>query len=528
MTSSDRRDASRQGPPAPAGGRPGGPWPVSGVILGALLAGTLVAGTVVASTVGLAGLEARRSRGASAPTGGGGLAADATSSQRPARRATSGQEATTGEASPADLQALETFDAAWELVRDTHFDPELNGVDWAAVRRDFRPRAARAADVEELREVIRSMLDRLGQSHFRLWPGDVVDALERARSPGEEDVGTGGDPGLEVGWIDGRVLVTRVGEAASAAGVRPGWELVAVGAHRLQEPLELLDERIAGREMALEVARLARGMLAGPPGAAVEVVLRDGDGELREVSVTRRRPQGRVMKFGNLPPIRARIDDRRLELAGGTEVGLVRFNIWLPLLAPELDRAVERLRGADGMIIDLRGNPGGVGGMVMGFAGHFLDEPVSLGTLRTRDSELRYVANPRRVDGQGRRVEPFGGPLAILVDATTGSTSEVFAGGLQALGRARVFGQRTVGAVLPSLMDRLPNGDVLQHAFADFVTAAGDRLEGRGVVPDEPVPVTREGLLEGRDAPLEAAMSWIEEGPGGDSAPGDGFDEENG
>ena len=67
-----------------------------------------------------------------------------------------------------------------------------------------------------------------------------------------------------------------------------------------------------------------------------------------------------------------------------------------------------------------------------------------------------------------------------------------------------------VGAVLPSLMDDLPNGDVLQHAFADFVvTANGVRLEGRGVIPDEEVTVTREDLLAGRDPTLDAAIEWI-------------------
>ena len=67
-----------------------------------------------------------------------------------------------------------------------------------------------------------------------------------------------------------------------------------------------------------------------------------------------------------------------------------------------------------------------------------------------------------------------------------------------------------MGAVLPSLMDELPNGDVLQHAFADFVVAqTGVRLEGRGVIPDEAIRVTRDDLLEGRDPTLEAAVEWI-------------------
>ena len=68
----------------------------------------------------------------------------------------------------------------------------------------------------------------------------------------------------------------------------------------------------------------------------------------------------------------------------------------------------------------------------------------------------------------------------------SGSASECFAGGMQSIGRVRVFGQRTMGQALPALFDKLPNGDVLIHAYGDFVTADGTRLEGRGVIPDEP------------------------------------------
>ena len=56
----------------------------------------------------------------------------------------------------------------------------------------------------------------------------------------------------------------------------------------------------------------------------------------------------------------------------------------------------------------------------------------------------------------------------------------------------------------------LPNGDLLIHAYGDFVTSTGTRLEGRGVIPDEEVPLRREDLLAGRDATLGAALAWID------------------
>ena len=81
---------------------------------------------------------------------------------------------------------------------------------------------------------------------------------------------------------------------------------------------------------------------------------------------------------------------------------------------------------------------------------------------------------------------------------------------MQSLGRVRVFGQRSMGQALPALFTRLPNGDVLIHAYGDFVTADGTRLEGRGVVPDEPIALDRKDLLAGRDRTLEAALAWFD------------------
>jgi carboxyl-terminal processing protease len=102
--------------------------------------------------------------------------------------------------------------------------------------------------------------------------------------------------------------------------------------------------------------------------------------------------------------------------------------------------------------------------------------------------------------------------VAVLVDSLTASASECFAGALQSLGRARVFGQTTMGQALPASTRSLPNGDVLMYAVGDFVTSTGRRLEGVGVVPDEIVPLVPADLAAGRDA-LSHAVRWIDSQP---------------
>src|SRR6056297_1646434 len=84
---------------------------------------------------------------------------------------------------------LESFDLVWETIRDKHFDPDLNGADWPAIREELRPRVAEATSMDEARDAMREMIGRLEQSHFGIIPGSVYDAID-------------GDDGLERG--DGR------------------------------------------------------------------------------------------------------------------------------------------------------------------------------------------------------------------------------------------------------------------------------------------------------------------------------------
>jgi carboxyl-terminal processing protease len=207
------------------------------------------------------------------------------------------------------------------------------------------------------------------------------------------------------------------------------------------------------------------------------------------------------------------VDSRLIELpqtdTKPVRIGVISFNIWMTAASPAIDLAVDTYRSCDGIVLDLRGNPGGLGAMSMGVAGHFLNEPASLGSMIARDTTLEFKASPRKVSTEGKRVRPYAKPLAIIVDGRSASTSEVFAGGLQDLGRARVFGETSAGMALPAVAIELPSGDVLMHAVADFVTSNGTRIEGRGIVPNEVVAPTRAALCNGHDPAIDTAAQWI-------------------
>jgi carboxyl-terminal processing protease len=225
----------------------------------------------------------------------------------------------------------------------------------------------------------------------------------------------------------------------------------------------------------------------------------DGSGERVGLDLKLQTPRGELAGFGNLPPQRVWFAFHKIENTGF--IRLTEF-LDLPRVIPAFGKAIQDCAKCEGLIIDLRGNPGGIGGMAMGMAGWLTErQDQQLGTMYMRGATLKFLINPR--------ADAYTGPVAILVDGTSASTSEILAGGLQDLHRARIFGTRTAGAALPSVITRLPNGDGFQYAVANYISEGGLPLEGNGVTPDVEVRLTRASLLAERDAVADAALEWI-------------------
>ena len=398
----------------------------------------------------------------------------------------------------ARARHLASFDQVALTVAERHWDPTLGGVDWAAAKAELRPRVERAASAEEAREAMRALLGRLKQSHFGIVPAEVYSDLQAGGSGG------GATPGLTLRLLGNEAVVMAVepGSSAEQAGVKPGWALLKAGDKAVPERGRKLAEVMKdSTQQELVVSRGLEGMLSGPAGQTVEATFDTGQGT-RTLTLERRPPRGKLAGMGNMPSIPFWVEHRTLP----GPVAYLTFNAWMEAetVAKAFQAALaEAGPEAKGFILDLRGNPGGIGGMAMGAAGWFTAQSgLKLGTMSLRGANLNFVVFPRP--------NPFTKPLAILVDGGSASTSEIFAGGMQDLGRARIFGGRTAGAALPSVFARLPNGDGFQYAIATYASQGGQVLEARGVIPDEPVTPTRAELLAGRDPVLERALAWIQ------------------
>ena len=399
---------------------------------------------------------------------------------------------TTGLTAEQRQKNLESFATAWKTVRDSHYDPELGGVDWEGVRDELRPRLEKAKSTDEARKVMREMLGRLGHSHVGILPAELY-VTTRGQA----------EPGFEVRMAGGEAVVVRVGAGrpAAEAGVKPGWRVRKINGEDLAPTLARIGKSVnKAADVQSAQAATVQARLRGDEGEKVTVTFLDGSGAETTLAVPLAEPAGKAVRQFGLSPVHVHFESRKVE----GDIAYFYLSDFLDpgRVMPAFGDAVRKNLKAEGFILDLRGNRGGLPEMAQGMGGWFVDRPdLKLGTSTFRTGAVHARLNPR--------AETYEGPLAILVDELSASTSEILAGGLQDLKRARVFGTRTAGACLPSRFLQLPNGDRMQYVVADYVSAAGRRLEGSGVQPDEVVPVDPKALLAGRDPALEAAVKWI-------------------
>jgi Periplasmic protease len=340
------------------------------------------------------------------------------------------------EARPAHNQKV--FDRAWELVNDKYFDASFRGVDWRAMRERYRPRALAAKNDDELYQAINDMCAELKESHL------VALTPRRAHERRVEH-----RPAIGLRWteVEGARVVADVlpGGPAMRAGVERGWLIVS----RNGEPLRANDDFV---------------MRLGEP-VTFEFLDRENGRRtlsMRPALVNFERVETFVLEDG---AVYLRFDRFALETAN-----------WLR-------QQMRKHRDAPAVVIDLRENRGGDTFSLRVALAEFFDGKVEEGTIVKRNGRTR------KSHSFGWGATRYGGRVLVLIGPGTGSAAEIFSHVLQHHGRATVIGRRTAGAVIHSRFYRLPGGGELQVPVSDYVGLDGQRLEGKGVVPDIELPM---------------------------------------
>lgn len=310
------------------------------------------------------------------------------------------------------------LDAVMQRVRDTYVEDVTEEQLWQAA--------------------VSGMIDELGDPNSAYLTPERLERLAQASANAYRGVGLQVD--VRDGWIT--VAQPRAGSPGERAGIQAGDRLVEIG----------------GRSARGWTVDEARNVLRGPLGSTVDLVIERGVGT--RIPVVLERADIRVSAIA-----------RATLLSGG--VGYLAVTTFSDSTEVELTAAVDSLRraGAQSLIVDLRGNPGGLLEQGVAVADLFLNAGQHIVTTRGRVDD----ANHSYVDERAERWT--GMPIAILVNGNTASSAEIVAGALQDHDRAIVIGRVTYGKGSAQAVYPLDNGAAIMLTHARWFTPLGRSLE---------------------------------------------------
>jgi carboxyl-terminal processing protease len=253
-----------------------------------------------------------------------------------------------------------------------------------------------------------------------------------------------------------RVALVYPDTPAEGAGIKEGDVIVAVDG-----------EKLAGLG-----ANAAAAKIKGPRGTEVTLSVRSGGGPPREVKLER-------------AEVRIPAAEGEVREVDGREIAYVRFSSFSEGAHGELRQEVERLdrRGAEGLVLDLRGNGGGLLNEAVLSASVFVEDGLIVATEGRTQPRREYRA-------EGDALPPR--PTAVLVDRDTASAAEIVAAALADHDLAELIGTRTFGKGTFQEVIELENGGAIDLTVGEFVTSEGRSLAGKGIRPEVRVPDDRD------------------------------------
>lgn len=362
----------------------------------------------------------------------------------------------------------------WRIVNRAYVDETFNHQNWWFTRQRALDRALASRD--DTYQAIQDMLAGLEDPYTRLLPPEQYRSLQTSTAGALTGVGLQISKDEQPGWL--RVIAPIEGSPAEQAGIQP-------------QDVVLEIDGVATTDLTLDEAA---ALMRGQRGTTVTLQLRSPDETTaHEVSLTR--------DVITLNPVVAELKTT----PGGQRVGYLRLSQFNGNASEKVAAAIRTLadQGAEGYLLDLRNNPGGL-----------LQAGIEIARLWLPEGTIVYTVNRQGILDS---FEAFGqaitdAPLVVLVNEGTASASEILAGALQDNGRATLVGSTTFGkGLIQSLFD-LSDGAGLAVTVAKYETPAHHDINKLGIKPDRivaSVPLSRDTVATDADPQYQAALEML-------------------
>lgn len=366
----------------------------------------------------------------------------------------------------APIQPQDVYDKVYAIIEEEYYDQTFNNQDW---EKHWKNRyRGQLKTLEDAHKAVETMLVSLGDRYTRFLDRDAF-ADEKAQI----DAHLFGI-GVQIGMDKSQrvVVIAPIDDAPAAkAGVLPGDEI------------EEIDTKLTKGMSVEEAAKLIKG----PKGTKVQLTLVT-KGQRRKVAIVRDEIHISSIQSSKM------LDDG---------IGYIRLTSFISHDAnKEMRKALSDLSSAQGLILDLRDNPGGLLSNAIEISNMFLEPDSRI--VKTVDKD-GYVTPSKSTD------KPiWKGPLAILINRGSASASEIASGALKDNGRATLVGSRTFGKGLVQGIQRLQDGSGVNYTIAKYLTPSDTDIHNKGITPDLKVDLKEQDYKDGR------GPWWIDpDGPSG-------------
>lgn len=362
------------------------------------------------------------------------------------------QQPVTGVPDAATVELFKPFWDSWTVIHEYYVDQPVD-------------------DETLMRGAIEGMMNSLGDPHTQyLAPEDYSDMVSDLRGDYE---GIGALVNLEGEYLT--ISEPFPGSPAEAAGLLPGDMVVGVD----------------GEDMTGIEPELVRRRVLGPKGSTVILTIRrEGVEEPFDVSITR----ARIV----VPSVESKMLDN--------EIAYVKLRQFALNTGNDLHTELEKLMAENpkGLILDLRGNPGGYVSTCVQVASEFLSEGKIV--LYEEDSDGNRKEHPAIKGGLALDI-----PLVVLVNGQSASASEVLSGALRDYQRATLVGEQTFGKGTVQTSVVLENGEqgAIKITIARWLTPNGLNIDAEGLTPDVVVERTEDDFMNNRDPQLDKAIELL-------------------
>ncbi len=342
------------------------------------------------------------------------------------------------------------LDEAWQIVNREYVDTTFNSTDWLAARQELL--GGSYSSQAEAYAALRRVLQRLEDPYTRFMDPSQYEALTNQTTGELSGVGIRLQTDEKTGEIT--VVEPIPNSPASTAGIQVGDRILSI-------------DGVTTEGMGIEDAS---SRIRGEVGTQIVLRLQRPDSESFDLTLTRARIE--------LPNVQSSLKQER-----GARIGYIRLSEFSSHAADQMQRAIENLltQRAEGFVLDLRGNPGGLLQASIEISRMWLPNGAIVKTVDRNGAAEEILANNSALTQL---------PLVVLVDGNSASSSEILTGALKDNRRATVVGSQTFGKALVQSVHSLSDGSGLAVTIAHYYTPNGTDISHLGIVPDVRIDLT--------------------------------------